>query len=175
MRMKLTAGLTAAIIIGLFTADRCYCQEVDMPAATDSTQIRRTNPTGALLRSAFVPGLGQLYNRKYIKAVIFAAGESWLAYGIYNDWKEADRHEKNFRSATDDPIYQAKEFSEFEDARDRRNLKMWILAVTIFYSMFDAYVDAQLSDFDQPDKAFEVYLGPGENDDIRISLAVRIP
>jgi hypothetical protein len=175
MRIKLTAGFAAAIIVGLFTVNRCYCQEVDMPVKADSTRIRRTNPTGALLRSAFVPGLGQLYNRKYIKAVIFAAGESWLGYGIYNDWKEADRHEKNFRSAPDDPVYQAREFSEFEDARDSRNLKMWILAVTIFYSMFDAYVDAQLSDFDQPDKAFDVYLGPGENDDIRISLAIRIP
>jgi hypothetical protein len=175
MRLRFAAKLTAAVIIGFFIVNQGHCQDADLSAEADSTEIHPTNPTGALLRSAFVPGLGQLYNRKYIKAFIFAAGESWLAYGIYNDWREADRHEKNFRSATDDQIYQAREFSEFEDARDRRNLKMWILAVTIFYSMFDAYVDAQLSDFDQPDKAFEVYLGPGENDDIKLSLAIRLP
>ena len=175
MKLRLTTRLTVAVIIGLFVVHRGRCQEASSSAGADSTHIRRTNPTGALLRSAFVPGWGQLYNRKYIKAFVFAAGESWLAYGIYDDWKEADRHEKNFRSVTDDPVYRAKEFSAFEDARDRRNLKMWILAVAIFYSMFDAYVDAQLSDFNQPDKAFDVYFGPGENDDIRLNLSIKIP
>lgn len=145
-----------------------YCQ------APDSAEVRKTNPTGALLRSAFVPGWGQLYNRKYIKAVIFAAGEGWLVYGIYDDWKKANRHEDNFKSAFDDPIYQAAEFEKYESARDSRNLKMWFLAAAIFYSMFDAYVDAQLSDFEQADKAFEVYLGPGEINDLEISLTFYI-
>lgn len=175
MKLRLTVELTVAVIIGLFIVRQGLCQEAELFAGADSTKIRRVNPTGALLRSAFVPGWGQLYNRKYIKSVVFAAGESWLAYGIYNDWKEADRHEKNFRSAGDDPVYRAREFAKFEDARDSRNLKMWIMAVVIFYSMFDAYVDAQLSDFDQTDKAFEVYLGPGENDELKLKLAIRIP
>jgi hypothetical protein len=175
LKSKLIARIAAVVIICLATVQLSRCQDANLSARADSTKIRRTNPTGALLRSAFVPGWGQLYNRKYIKAVLFAAGESWLAYGIYNDWKETDRHERNFRSVTDDPIYRAREFSAFEDSRDRRNLKMWILAVAIFYSMFDAYVDAQLSDFDQPDKAFDVYLGPGREDDIRLNLAIKIP
>jgi uncharacterized membrane protein YebE (DUF533 family) len=145
-----------------------YCQ------APDSIKIRKTNPTGALFRSAFVPGWGQLYNRKYIKAVLFAGGHGWLAYGIYDNWKKADRHEKNFKNAFDDPLYQAAEFGKFENARDSRNLKMWIMAAVIFYSMFDAYVDAQLSDFDQTDKAFEVYLGPGEKNDFELSLTFYI-
>ena len=51
---------------------------------------------------------------------------------------------------------------------------MWFLAATIFYSMFDAYVDAQLSDFEQTDKAFEVYLGPGQMNDIEVSLTFYI-
>jgi len=140
----------------------------------DSTGIRKTNPTGALLRSAFVPGWGQVYNRKYIKATIFAAGESWLAISIYDDWKKANRYEKNFESSTD-PVYQAAEFKKFQDFRDRRNLKMWILAASIFYSMFDAYVDAQLADFNQTDKSFDVYLGPGDVDEIEISISFIIP
>ena len=140
----------------------------------DSIRTRHINPTGALLRSAFVPGWGQAYNRKYIKATVFTVGESWLAYGIYNDWKKADRYEKNFKSSAD-PIYQAAEFKRFQDFRDKRNLKMWILAASIFYSMFDAYVDAQLADFDQTDKSFDVYLGPGKKNDLEISLSFVIP
>ena len=76
--------------------------------------------------------------------------------------------------ATDDPEYQAEEFEKYESARDSRNLKMWFLAAAIFYSMFDAYVDAQLSDFEQTDKAFEVYLGPGQMNDLEVSLTFYI-
>lgn len=152
-----------------FSFSHGVCQEAD------SVKVRKTSPGGALFRSAFVPGWGQLYNRKYIKAVIFAAGESWLAYGIYNDWKEADEHERNFKSPPPDDLdYQAMEFAKYEDARDRRNLKMWILSATIFYSMFDAFVDAHLSDFQQSDKAFEVYLGPGDGHDFKVSLTFNI-
>ena len=143
-------------------------------ANPESQKSGQANATGALLRSAFVPGLGQLYNRKYFKAAIFASAETWLTYGIYKDWKEADRHEKNFKSSFDDPVYQADEFAGFENARDRRNLKMWILAVTVFYSMFDAYVDAQLSDFGQTDKAFEIGLKSGSNESIMLSLTVQL-
>ena len=159
-------ALSALLIMAI--VPQGYCQ------APDSVKIRKVNPAGALLRSAFVPGWGQLYNRKYIKAVIFAGGQGWLAYGIYDDWKEANRHEKNFKGAVDDPLYQAAEFDRFESARDSRNLKMWIMAAAIFYSMFDAYVDAQLSDFEQTDKSFEVYIGPGEMNDFEISLTFHI-
>jgi hypothetical protein len=41
--------------------------------------------------------------------------------------------------------------------------------------MFDAYVDAHLSDFDQKDKAFEVYIGPGHDDDIIAVLSFDLP
>jgi len=168
MRIKRICQISLSAMLVLVIVPQGYCQ------APDSVEIRKTNPTGALLRSAFVPGWGQLYNRKYIKAVLFAGGQGWLAYGIYDNWKEANRHEENFKAAVDDPIYQAAEFEKFEDARDSRNLKMWFMAAAIFYSMFDAYVDAQLSDFDQTDKAFEVYLGPGEMNDFEVSLTFYI-
>ncbi|MEE9554730.1 MAG: DUF5683 domain-containing protein [candidate division Zixibacteria bacterium] len=141
----------------------------------DSTVVRKISPGGALLRSAFVPGWGQFYNRKYIKAGIFSIGQNWLAYGIYNNWKDADKYERNFKSATDDPEYQADQFAKYENARDSRNFKMWIMAAAIFYSMFDAYVDAQLADFNQSDRSFEVYIGPGKNDEITVGLTFNIP
>lgn len=160
------------LIMAIFTAGLFnigICQD------NDSTVVRKANPTGALLRSAFVPGWGQFYNRKYIKAGIFSIGQSWLIYGIYENWKDAIEHERNFKSADDDPIYRADEFTKYESARDSRNLKMWIMAAAVFYSMFDAYVDAQLSDFNQTDRSFEVYLGPGKNDEITIGLTFNIP
>jgi len=160
MRLSLTISLLLAIILPIGSA------------LGQEREPKSTNPTGALLRSAFVPGWGQFYNRKYIKGTVIALGESYLIFGIYDDWKEASRFERNFKNATDLTI-KAREFANFENARDRRNLKMWIMAAAVFYSMFDAYVDAHLANFDQKDKAYEVFLSP-QSDGIQLVLTLDI-
>jgi hypothetical protein len=147
-------------------------QEVE--PAPDSIKVKKINPSGALFRSAFIPGWGQFYNKKYIKATVIAGLEIYLINGVYTNWKDANRHKDNFTSADDDPEYQAVEFAEYERALDRRGAFSWFLAAAIFYSMFDAYVDAHLSNFDQEDKAFEVYIGPGKQDEIEITLTFNI-
>ncbi len=141
----------------------------------DSLRAAKINPSGALYRSLIIPGWGQFHNKRYIKAAVFAGLEGYLANGIYTFWRDSDRHKKNFQSAWENPEYQAAEFSKFQKSRDRRNLRLWLITATILYSMFDAYVDAQLADFDQPDKAFEVYIGPGRDDRFEISLAFNLP
>lgn len=130
---------------------------------------RKVKPTMVLLRSAIVPGWGQFYNKQYIKATIFAGGEWYLIYGIAQDWKQTDHYSKTFKSATDLGI-KGTEFHLYTKYRDRRNLKMWIMAATMFYSMFDAYVDAQLSDFNQTDKAYETFIAPTSDGGVQVGL-----
>ena len=148
-------------------------------AQSDSTLIqpapktKKINPTGALFRSAFVPGWGQYYNKRYIKGSIIAAGESYLIYGIVTNWRASNKHKKNFES-TDDMAYKGSEFALYEKTRDKRNKRMWILAAVVFYSMFDAYVDAQLSDFSETDKAYEVYIEPSRNDGVMLTLNFKL-
>jgi hypothetical protein len=140
----------------------------------DSLQVRKTNPKGALFRSAFVPGWGQFYNRKYIKGTIIAGGEGYLIYGIAKYWRETNKHRSNFEHSTD-PLYQASEFALYNNARDKRNLRLWIISATIFYSMFDAYVDAQLSDFHQTDKSYQVFLAPtSRSDGVQLVLNLKL-
>jgi hypothetical protein len=168
--MKVRRGLVAYLAVFALMAlypIHAHCQ------ANDSAAVHKVNATGALLRSAFVPGWGQFYNGKYVKAGIFAIGEAYLINGIYTDWRSADRHKSYFQSTTD-PALKAREFNNFTNARDRRNLKMWILAASIFYSMFDAYVDAQLSDFNQRDRAYEVFLAPAPANGVQIVMAFNI-
>jgi hypothetical protein len=140
---------------------------------SDTLHTRKVNPTGALFRSAIVPGWGQYYNRKYIKSAIFAGGEGYLIYGIAKYWREARHHRSNFEQSTD-RSYQTIEFLKYSNARDMRNLRLWILAASIFYSMFDAYVDAQLSDFNQTDKAYQVYVAPTSDAGLQLVLNVKI-
>jgi len=164
--LKFALALLIVLIAMQSTAD---CQNAD------TTVLKRKNPTGALFRSLFVPGWGQFYNDKYIKAAIIAGIEIYLINEVYTHWHKASIHEDNFKNAFDNPVFQAEEFAKYEKELDKRGNATWFLAAAVFFSMFDAYVDAHLSDFDQPDKAFEVYIGPGHDDEILALLSFNLP
>lgn len=94
----------------------------------------KKNPNGAVLRSLLVPGWGQYYNGQKLKAaIVFAAEVGEIGTAIY--W-----HRESKR--VNDPHFKL----VYEDYR---NAAYWFLAGTIILSMLDAYVDAQLSDFDE--------------------------
>lgn len=129
---------------------------------------RQPWPTGALLLSVAIPGGGQFYNRKYIKSFLYGGTEIYLIKYVYWRWQQMDEHWRNFKS-TDDDLIKAQQFALYEKKRDSRNTHIWLTALVVFVSMFDAYVDAHLADFDQTDKAFEAYIIP-ENDKIQLNL-----
>jgi hypothetical protein len=93
----------------------------------------KKNPTGAMLRSLVFPGWGQLYNRKYSKALLFFGGETGLmAMAIHLNQRAVAMHGK------------------IQDSyRNNRNTANWFLLAAVVFSMLDAYVDASLSDFDE--------------------------
>ena len=100
----------------------------DPGRAVDSTHAR--DPGKALLYS-FVPGGGQLYNKRPLKALLFSGVfvyfgvEYVLAQNEYqSDLSSADLHRK-------------------------RNDKIWLMALTWTLNIIDAYVDAQLWDFEK--------------------------
>jgi hypothetical protein len=107
----------------------------------------RVSPMGALLRSAAVPGWGQFYNKKYVKAFVVMVGESYLVYRLAYNWDLADQAFDRF-SAESDPGIRNRYYLDYEFYQDRRDLFMWLTGVTVFLSMIDAYVDAHLSGFD---------------------------
>lgn len=171
--MRLLTSLIIMFAAIFVFAPRAFAQS-DSTAHIDTTaNVHRPNPTGALFRSAFVPGWGQFYNKKYIKGSAIAAGETYVIIGIISNWRDADKHKKNFQGS-DSLEYKASEFSKYEHSRDQRNIRMWILAAGVLYSMFDAYVDAQLWDFKQTDKSFEVYVAPSLNEGIYAGLNFKI-
>lgn len=129
---------------------------------SQSDKIKRPWPTGALLRSAIFPGWGQIYNRKYLKAAFYGGIEIYLIYGLQKSWREMNTHQDNFLNS-EDQVYKSSEFALYEESRDRRNVFLWLGGLTIFVSMFDAYVDAHFADFNKTDKAFEVKAVPRQD------------
>jgi len=103
------------------------------------------SPTMTMFKSVLLPGWGQAANRKYVKAGAVLIVESyfiykWIAYARKtSDWRE------KWRSA---PIeLKGPYFAKYTDYRDTRNSFIWYTGLTVFLSMFDAYVDAHLLHF----------------------------
>ena len=134
-----------------------------------------------MLRSAAVPGWGQLYNHKYLKAAGVVAGEGLLAYQAWNEYqKENDALDRQSAIANADvqagvdyqldPAYLAAD----QDREVHRNKKInwiwWGIAAHLL-STVDAYVDAHLATFEADFGSSETVRDPGEKP--RLTLAVR--
>lgn len=132
----------------------------------------------AVWMGAIIPGYGQIYNRSYWKLPIVYSGFVGCAYAIsytsgnYNDYKTAYRDiftDTNSGSVTEDPgksyiailpegytlsnVGGAGKWMATLQSRQttwRRNRDYCIVATIAVYalSLIDAYVDAQLFDFD---------------------------
>ena len=102
-------------IIFLFVLRICTSQDLEY---IDSTKVR--NPRLAWKLSV-IPGMGQLYNGKYIKAIGFMGAE-YFAVNRFIELKNENRI-------------------------GLRNTYGWWVFGLFVWNMLDAYVDAQLSTF----------------------------
>ena len=142
-------------------------------------KVFKPNPTKAIIYSAIFPGLGQIYNRKYWKLPIVYGGFLGFSYAIawngryYTDYSNGFKDImdedpttdswKNFLPYGQDPETVDKEWLKtvLKRRKDfyRRYRDLSIIGTVAMYalSMLDAYVDAQLFDFDMStDLSFRV-------------------
>ena len=150
----------------------------------DTATVWKPDPSQAVWMAAVVPGLGQIYNRSYWKLPIVYGGFMGCAFaigwngGLYHDYKEAYRDILLDTELSDDPkrSYNAilpkgytiemmggrsQYTSTLKDRQNayRRYRDISIAATLVMYvlTIIDAYVDAQLFDFDiSPDLTLNV-------------------
>ena len=96
--------------------------------AVDSS--RQKNPGRALLYSV-IPGGGQLYNQHPLKALLFSGVFAYFTYEYLNAQED----------------YQVDPTSK--TLHRIRNDKIWLMSLTWTLNILDAYVDAQLWDFEK--------------------------
>lgn len=154
----------------------------EQPVPTDSIKkeinqkIWVPNPTKATWLALIIPGGGQIYNRKYWKLPIIYGGFAGCAYALtwngkmYKDYSQAykDAMNGNMQSSsiTDllPPGYTISESQLKELLRKRkdtyrryRDLSIFAFIGVYLISVIDAYVDAELSNFDiTPDLSMRV-------------------
>lgn len=111
-----------------FSKSKLVSTEIDTARLLSDKPIK--SPMGALVRSAVLPGWGQIYNQKYIKGIFVFGVNASLGYKIY------DYHKK--WNDTGETEY-----------RDKRNLFTWYFGLSYMLTLIDAYIDAYLFGFDE--------------------------
>jgi hypothetical protein len=106
---------------------------------------------------AAVPGLGlgQLYNGYPSKGGLLGGAQISLAFSAYNQHRLMNNASKEYNRMRDSTSnryeYRAEHLSywkgRYDNAFSTRNTYLWIGLFTYLYSIFDAIVDANLSDY----------------------------
>ena len=159
--------ITAATTIG--TPDSIVPGTTTKHSGRKSTVVRKPDPSTATWIALAIPGGGQIYNRKFWKLPIVYGGFVGCLYAynwngqMYKDYRQAyldimdsdpntDSFKDFFRPGYD---YEAnKEYLKdvFKKRKDRyrrwRDLSIFSFIGVYALSVIDAYVDAQLSNFD---------------------------
>jgi hypothetical protein len=138
-------------------------------ASSDSTRraaiaYPRPRPYTVMLRSALVPGWGQLTNGKWWKAILVVGLEGYLAGSAVGAGRDVSRAQDSLRAAGSYADSLSIQIS-LQSARDRRAGFIWWTVGAVGLSMLDAYVDAHFKNFDvtpiagNPRRPGEAFLG----------------
>jgi hypothetical protein len=111
-------------------------------AKSDSVFQMSKSPWGAVLRSAILPGWGQIYNGSYLKAPIIWGIAAALIYGWIQDNNDYKFYRDLYVTVPNNLYKTRRDFY-----RDRRDMFTIYLGLTYFLNLVDAYVDAHLFDF----------------------------
>ena len=147
-------------------------------AETDTSKKRVYNPKVAAIRSAILPGLGQIYNRKYWKLPIVYAGLGITGYVFFDNIKTYKEYKFAYAArikaqrvppdSTDynklEDIYKTLSPNTIRAARDefRRYVDYSALIFLLLWgvNVIDAAVDAHLKGFDvSPDLSLHFRAG----------------
>lgn len=130
--------------------------EGQIEAATDEAVKKIHSPKKATIMSAALPGLGQIYNKKYWKVPIIYGGFAAAGYFLNDNLKQIDRYKTAFQAATDDDPTTENDtgFSvpQLETLIDQyktwRDLSYIAIGAIYILNIIDANVDAHLFYFD---------------------------
>lgn len=142
------AGDTEAVTINrdtiMFVPEFDRLRDGRVSDTTDYEKRLTQQPTVALFKSLVLPGWGQIGNRKYVKAAVFAGFQVWFVSSAIRYGGEASDARRDWSDAVDS-AERNRLYAIFDDKRGQRNKFTWFAAICSFVSMFDAYVDAHLS------------------------------
>jgi hypothetical protein len=127
-------------------ADSVRADSADTAEAPRGTKDSWT----AIGLSAVLPGAGQVYTENYWKVpVILGLGGYWIYEWNRNDDKYDEYSDLYNQSIQDFPPYGDDTYLQLREAyKDQRDAFAWYLGILYLVNIVDAYVGAELYDFD---------------------------
>lgn len=136
---------------------------VDQPDTLQIDSIKLHSPTKATLMSVALPGLGQVYNKKYWKVPIIYAAIGTSLYFAFSNQKNYKKYRTAYGNRVDgnSSTVVAEEFNNYSDQSLKssmdfyqRNRDLSYILAGLFYvlNIVDASVDAHLFTFPKNDK-----------------------
>lgn len=132
-------------------------QNVSDTIVLDSSKTKVHSPLKATLMSTIVPGLGQVYNKKYWKLPIIYGGIGTTLYFAFSNHKEYHRFRDAYLIRIDTDSTTTDEFdgiltpenirSNMDVYRRNRDFNILIAGLIYVFNIVDAAVDAHLFTF----------------------------
>ncbi|MDD3050684.1 MAG: DUF5683 domain-containing protein [Candidatus Cloacimonetes bacterium] len=99
--------------------------------------------------SLLVPGGGQFYNEKYIKAgIVFGTGSFLIGSAIYHN-NRANHYWDKVENLSGDYNYNVDQYNKYYSKLQN---DYWWIGTTTFISLLDAFVDANLHNYKEKKK-----------------------
>lgn len=158
------------LVLCLFLISSSAIGQTDTVQAESAKKTYAHSPKRAAIYSAVLPGLGQMYNRKWWKVpIVYAAIGTSVGFTVYNQ-----RKYRIFKDAyinhVNDPLLED-EYSQYSTAQlfeiqdtyhEWRDISIMCLAGAYVLNILDAVVDAHFHRFDVDDNlSWNVNLGLG--------------
>ncbi|NEN25482.1 hypothetical protein G3O08_18480 [Cryomorpha ignava] len=155
----------------------------NVPVPVDSAYIH--SPKKATIMSAALPGLGQIYNKKYWKVPIIYGGFAAAGYYLNDNLKNIEKYKDLYIAETDgDPnTINNTNFTTTDLTRIIDQYKQWrdlsYIAFAVIYALniIDANVDAHLFYFDvSEDISLNImpYMSPVRSQGVGFSLSLKL-
>lgn len=146
LKLSIVNTIKITFFILIFLSAFSFAQQ-DSITITESNSdttvfVMQKSPWGAVLRSAIVPGLGQIYNESYWKVPVVWG---FMGYFVYV-WVDNNNKYIDYSNAYKLTGFENdKAYRDFY--RDQRDEFAIYIVLTYFLNLVDAYVDAHLFDF----------------------------
>jgi hypothetical protein len=172
--------LPCIIIAGLFFHSASYSQSGNVKP--DSTHFKYPNPRTATLLSAIVPGLGQIYNKKYWKLPLIYGAGSAMIYAINYNQTKYQKFRDAYNSGKPEQTYLIDGYEYNYDQlpygrdfyRGYRDLSVFGFAAVYLLNVIDAMVDAYLTRFDvSDDLSLKIQPAIVNNFDLTASVGIK--
>lgn len=121
-------------------------------ADQDTAFVMTKSPIGSMLRSAVLPGWGQIYTKNYWKAPVIWGFAGYYAYYWFKYQDKFKQYKQLYSNSLADG-FGIEDYRRRRDSyRGQRDLFAIYMGITYAINLLDAYVDAHLFDFSvEPD------------------------